>query len=119
MVFKVRNEYGQITIEHDVLARIAGAAAMECYGIVGMAAKSLKDGIARLLKKDKLTKGILLTMDNNAVKLDIHVIVLYGTSIAVICESLINSVKYKIEESTGLKVANVNVHVDGLLENTD
>ena len=108
------NEYGQVAIDHEVILNIAGAAAMECYGIVGMAAKDMKYGFARLLKMESQTKGISLTAQDNAIILDIHVIVLYGTSIAVICESLIDTVKYKVEEATGLKVLCVNVFVDGL-----
>ncbi|MCL2702660.1 MAG: Asp23/Gls24 family envelope stress response protein [Defluviitaleaceae bacterium] len=111
---KITNDYGQIAIDYEVILKIAGAAAMECYGIVGMAAKNMKDGIARLLKKESQTKGISLTTQENAVILDIHVIVLYGTSISVICESLIDTVKYKVEEATGLQVLAVNVFVDGL-----
>lgn len=111
---KVLNEYGQIAINREVIAKIAGTAAMECYGIVGMAAKSVKDGIARLLKRESLTKGILIQNQKAGLVLDIHVILLYGTNIPVICESLINTVKYKVEEASGLKVAAVNIYVDGL-----
>jgi uncharacterized alkaline shock family protein YloU len=111
---KIENELGQIAIDYEVILQIAGAAAMECYGIVGMAAKYTKDGIARLLKKESLTKGISLSTEGNAVILNIHVIVLYGTSISVICDSLIDTVKYKVEEATGLLVKSVNVFVEGL-----
>jgi len=108
------NAYGQVAIDHEVILQIAGAAAMECYGIVGMAAKNMKDGIARLLKRESLTKGITLETEDNSIILNIHVIVLYGTSISVICESLIDTVKYKVEEATGLNVLCVNVFVEGL-----
>ncbi len=110
----IRNQYGEIVIGNEVIARIAGRAAMECYGVVGMAAKNVKDGIARLLKKESLTKGIRLTAENNELSIDLHVIMLYGTSIYAICNSLIDTVKYKVEKYTGLTVKAVNVFVDGL-----
>lgn len=115
MPCKIINEYGAIAIDSEVVAKIAGAAAMECYGIVGMAAKNVKGGFSQLLKKESLTKGIRLTSDENTVIIDIHVIVMYGTSISVICNSLIDTVKYKVEDMTGLIVAAVNVFVDGVM----
>ena len=111
---RLTNEIGQVAIDNEVILQLAGQAAMECYGIVGMAARNMKDGIARLLKKESLTKGITLQTQDNAIILNIHVIVLYGTSISTICESLIDTVKYKVEEATGLQVQCINVFVDGL-----
>ncbi|MCL2406661.1 MAG: Asp23/Gls24 family envelope stress response protein [Defluviitaleaceae bacterium] len=108
------NDFGRIDIDHEVILTIAGAAAMECYGVVGMAARNMKDGFSRLLKKESLTKGISLEVKENDLILNIHVIVLYGTNIAAICESLIDTVKYKVEEATGLTVLSVNVFVEGL-----
>jgi len=114
MSCKLNTEFGQVDISNLVIQKIAGTAAMECYGVVGMAAVNIRSGISRLLRKESLTKGITVTADGDGVSLDIHVIVMYGTSIAVICESLIDTVKYRVEEATGLRVSAVNVFVDGL-----
>mgnify|MGYP005754385143 CR=1 FL=1 len=114
MSAKLENDYGVITIENEVIARIAGYAAMDCYGIVGMAAKNVKDGIVQLLKKESLTKGIKLTVNENKISLDFHIIVEYGTNITAIADNIISTVKYKVEEYAGLEVENVNIFVEGV-----
>lgn len=114
MAATLKNDLGAITIENEVIARIAGHAAMECYGIVGMAAKNVKDGIFQLLKKESLTKGIKLTISENRVNLDFHIIVEYGTNISAIAENVISAVKYKIEEYVGLKAEHINIFVEGV-----
>ncbi|MBO8434994.1 MAG: Asp23/Gls24 family envelope stress response protein [Tyzzerella sp.] len=114
MSAKLENDYGIITIENEVIARIAGYAAMDCYGIVGMAAKNMKDGIVQLLKKESLTKGIKLTVNENKISLDFHIIVEYGTNITAIADNIISTVKYKVEEFAGLEVETVNIFVEGV-----
>jgi len=114
MPCKITNKYGTINIENEVVARIAGMAAMECYGIVGMAAKSVKDGFVHLLKIESLTKGIRVNVGEKDIDISLHIIVEYGTNITAICESLISTVKYKVEETCGLAVGRVNVYVEGL-----
>lgn len=114
MSAKLENEYGIISIDNEVIARIAGVAAIECYGIVGMAAKNVKDGIVHLLKKESLTKGIKLTLEENKVSIDLHIIVEYGTNISAIADNIISTVKYKVEDITGLEVIQVNIFVEGV-----
>lgn len=114
MTAKIENQYGVIGIEHEVISRIAGYAAIECYGIVGMAAKNVKDGLVQLLKLESLTKGIKMTVNENKVKFDLHIIVEYGTNISAIADNIISTVKYSVEEYTGLIVEEVNVFVDGV-----
>ena len=111
---KIVNEYGTITIDSEVLARMAGLAAMDCYGIVGMAAKSVKDGIFQLLKAESLTKGIKLSINDNKISIDFHIIVEYGTNISVIANNVINTVKYTLEDAVGLEVEQINVFVEGV-----
>ena len=114
MSAKLENEYGMITIENEVIARIAGIAAVECYGIVGMAAKNVKDGFVQLLKKESLTKGIKLRVVENTISIDLHIIIEYGTNISTIADNIISTVKYKVEDVTGLDVEDVNIFVDGV-----
>lgn len=111
---KIKNELGYITIDDDVISRIAGLAAMECCGIVGMGAKSVKDGFVHLLKRESLAKGIQLNLSENSVSIDIHIIVEYGTNITAVAESLIDAVKYKVEAFVGLNVEKVNVFIEGV-----
>ena len=114
MPCKIKTPYGTINIQNEVVARIAGLAAMECYGIVGMAAKSVRDGFVRLLKIESFTRGIKIIATDKNITIELHVIAEYGTNITAICESLVSTVKYRVEESCGLSVAKINVFVEGL-----
>ena len=110
----IKTDYGNITIDDEVIARVAGMAAIECYGIVGMAARSMKDDIVHLLKRESLTKGIKVTVEDNKISLELHIIVEYGTNISAIADNTISTVKYKVEDSVGLSVSNVSVFVEGV-----
>ncbi|MCI8957044.1 MAG: Asp23/Gls24 family envelope stress response protein [Eubacterium sp.] len=112
---KMNTEMGQILISPEVIAKYAGETAYECFGIVGMAMVSMKDGLVRLLKKDSSTKGINVEInENNEILIDFHIIVAYGVNIATIADNIISSVKYKIEEFTGMTVKKVNIFVEGV-----
>ncbi|MCR4923613.1 MAG: Asp23/Gls24 family envelope stress response protein [Lachnospiraceae bacterium] len=103
-----------VSIDTEVIAQYAGTVAMECFGIVGMAAVNVKDGIVKLLKKDSLTHGIIVKLVDGKLRLDFHVIVVYGVSIQAVSDNLISSVKYKVEEFTGLKIGRINIFVEGV-----
>ncbi|HAT02772.1 MAG TPA: Asp23/Gls24 family envelope stress response protein [Oribacterium sp.] len=111
----IASKMGEIQITPDVIATYAGTTAIECFGIVGMAKVSVRDGgIARLLKRESLTKGINVTIENNEIKLDFHVIVAYGVSIQAVADNLIENVRYKVEEYTGMSVKDVRIFVEGV-----
>lgn len=114
MTAKLENDLGVISIHYEVIARIAGYAAIDCYGIVGMAAKNVKDGLVQLLKLESLTKGIKMRVNANKVSLDLHIIVEYGTNISAIADNIMSTVKYSVEEYAGLEVEDVNIFVDGV-----
>lgn len=105
---------GNIIIDNEVIAQYAGSVAVECFGIVGMAGISMKDGLVKLLKVDSITRGINVTVKNNKLTLDFHVIVSYGVSILAVADNLVDSVKYKVEEFTGLEIEKINIYVDGV-----
>ncbi|GAA6492310.1 MAG TPA: Asp23/Gls24 family envelope stress response protein [Candidatus Bariatricus faecipullorum] len=108
-------DLGVITVDQDVIAKYAGTVAVECFGIVGMAAVSVKDGLVRLLKKDSLTKGIQVDIsEDNRITLNFHIIVAYGVSISAVTENLISNVKYKVEEFSGMTVDKINVYIEGV-----
>lgn len=111
---KIENNNGIITISNDVIANIAGDAATKCYGVVGMAVRSRVDGIASLLKRDAMSKGIKVVTDEDELIIDVHVIVGYGINIKTTSESIIESVKYNVENVTGFTVREVNVHVESV-----
>ncbi len=110
----IENQYGNVHIDNDVIAKYAGAIAVECFGIVGMASINMKDGIVKLLKRESLTHGVNVGVNNDKLTIDFHVIVAYGVSIATVAENLVHTVKYKIEEFTGMKVGRINVYVEGV-----
>ena len=105
---------GKITIDTDVIATYAGSVAVECFGIVGMAAVSMKDGLVKLLKKDSLKHGINVMIADNKITLEFHVIVAYGVSISAMADNLISNVKYKVEEFTGLTIEKIKILVEGV-----
>jgi len=111
----IKNEMGTITINPEVIARMAGLTAMECYGVVGMAAKSLKDGLVHLLKIESLTKGVRTKMhEEGDLSVSLHIIVEYGTNILAIAQTLIDNVKYKLESTTGINVREVKIFVESV-----
>lgn len=111
---RINNKLGEIQISSDVIALYAGMTAVECFGIVGMAAVSMKDGLVKLLKRESLAHGINVQIEDNHIVLDFHVIVAYGVSISTVADNLIASVKYKVEEFTGMEVDKINIYVEGV-----
>lgn len=111
---RINNKLGEIQIDSDVIALYAGMTAVECFGIVGMAAVSMKDGLVKLLKRESLTHGINVEIRDNHIVLDFHVIVAYGVSICAVSDNLIANVKYKVEEFTGMEVDKINIYVEGV-----
>ena len=108
-------DLGIITVNPEVIAKYAGTVAVECFGIVGMAAVNVKDGLVRLLKKDSLTHGIQVTIsEDNRITIDFHVIVSYGVSISAVTDNLISNVKYKVEEFAGMPVDKINIYIEGV-----
>ena len=112
---QLTNSLGTVTIDPDVIATYAGSVAVECFGIVGMAAVNMKDGLVKPLKRDYLSHGINVTIDdNNEISIDFHVIVSYGVSIFTVSDNLIETVKYRVEEFTGIKIKKINISVEGV-----
>ena len=112
---RMNTDLGSIVIDSEAIAQYAGTEAMQCFGIVGMATVSMKDGLVRLLKKESLTRGINVSLNDNRINLDFHVIVAYGVSILAVADNLMSNVKYKVEEFTGLEIGKVNIYVEGVM----
>ena len=114
MKARIMNKLGEIQISSEVIAKYAGITAVECFGIVGMAAVSMKDGLVKLLKRESLTHGITVDIKDNHMSIDFHVIVAYGVSICAVADNLIENVKYKVEAFTGMEVDKINIYVEGV-----
>mgnify|MGYP001946498102 CR=1 FL=1 len=115
MALKVVSSGGTVYISENVIANIAGSAAMECYGLIGMAArKQLKDGIAELIGKENLRRGIEVQQGEDGLQVNLHIIVSYGTKISEVASNVQSKVKYVLQEMLGLQVGSVNVFVQGV-----
>ena len=110
----MNTELGEVTINSEVIAAYAGSVAVECFGIVGMAAVNARDGLVKLLKKDSMTHGISVKIEDNRIKLAFHIIIAYGVGISTVADNLIENVKYKVEEFTGMPVDRINIFVEGV-----
>lgn len=105
---------GSIRIANDVIADLAGYAALECYGIVGMAAPTLRDGVAQLLSREKLRRGVRVTSDGDSVNVDLYVVAEYGTNLAEVAHNMSERVRYVLTTQAEVLVDRVDVHVQGI-----
>ncbi|GAB3067621.1 Asp23/Gls24 family envelope stress response protein [Virgibacillus ainsalahensis] len=115
MSIELNTNDGQVTITNDVISTIAGGAAVECYGIVGMASKSqIRDGIAEMLKKENYSKGVVVRQEENRLHIDMYIIVSYGTKISEVAHNMQSQVKYTLNQSLGLEIDSVNIFIQGV-----
>ena len=114
MECKVRNENGTIYISEDVMLKVVGYAALECYGIVAMSGKRATDGIVEWLGRENLSKGVQIRNAGDMLDVDLYIIVEYGISISEVCKTIVDTVRYKLESMTGVKVHKVNISVEGI-----
>ena len=110
---------GGIHISPNAVATIAYHATLSSYGVVGLAARNLADGLVKTITRDP-SRGITVRYNGEDIDIEIHVIVEYGTRISSVAESVSNTVRFHVEKALGLKVNSVNIHVAGLrVSNTD
>ncbi|HHW14208.1 MAG TPA: Asp23/Gls24 family envelope stress response protein [Firmicutes bacterium] len=111
---EMTNALGQVNISDEVIGIIGGVAAMECYGLVGMANRNIQDGISELLRREQLNRGVEVHVEPEGVVLDLYIIVEYGTNITEVAHNVMEKVKYSVENQVGVTVSRVNVHVQGV-----
>jgi uncharacterized alkaline shock family protein YloU len=115
MPIETTNEHGKISVSNEVIAVVAGSAALDCYGLVGMASrKGLIDGIAELLGRENLSRGVEVRKENGKLEIDLYIIVSYGTKISVVAQNVQSKVKYVLNEVLGLQVDEVFIFVQGV-----
>lgn len=107
----IKNEFGLIKINDQVIATIASDAAMKCYGVVGLVNASASESIMNLLSKESLSEGIVLKIEDNSLNIDVSVILEFGVKIATVCENIIETIKFQVEHETGIRVNEINVIV--------
>ena len=109
------NEQGSLNVSTSVYLDIAGTVASNCFGVKGMAARSMKDGFYHLLRKESLSKGVRVEFhEDETITIDLHIIVDNGVNLRTVAESIIERVSYEVTQYTGTKVRMVNVYVDSM-----
>ena len=109
------NDNGNVTVGSNVYTDIAGMAATNCFGVKGMAARSVKDGVYHLLRKDSARKGVLVDFhEDNSISIHLHIIVEYGVNLSAIGNSIISEVRYIVTKTTGTEIRDINVYIDSI-----
>ena len=109
------NENGSVNISAGVYTEIAGTAASNCFGVKGMAARSVKDGVYHLLRVESAGKGVHVEFhEDGSISIDLHIIVDQGVNLNAVGESIMSEVRYVVESTTGTQVRDVRVHIDSM-----
>jgi len=115
-MIQVQTEKGSVTVSSAVFTNIVGLAASNCFGVKGMAVRSMTDGLVHLLRKEAMGKGVLVSFhEDNSVSIDLHIIVDHGVNLPAVANSIISEVRYVVEKTTGAQVRTVNVYVDSMV----
>ena len=110
------NENGSVNVSTNVYTDIAGTAAINCFGVKGMAARSLTDGVYHLLRKESVGKGVHVTFhDDDSISIDLHIIVDNNVNLSAVGASIISEVRYVVKSATGTEVKAVNVYIDSVV----
>lgn len=110
------NDLGSVNVTTNVYTDIAGTAASNCFGVKGMAARSVTDGVYHLLRKESMSKGVRVTFhEDNTISIDLHIIVDNGVNLGAVGSSIISEVRYVVTKCTGTEVRAVNVYIDSMM----
>ena len=111
-----KNENGRVNVSTSVYTDIAGTVASNCFGVKGMAARSVKDGVYHLLRKESMSKGVNVQLhEDDTITIDLHIIVDNGVNLNTVGESIISRVRYEVSKYTGTEVRAVNVFIDSMM----
>ena len=114
-MIQFKSDHGDITVSSAVFSNITGMAATNCFGVKGMAYRSMTDGLVHLLRREAMSKGVKVTYnEDGTVSIELHIIVENGLNIATVCRSIMGEVKYVVTKNTGVEVREVNVFVDSI-----
>ena len=109
------NENGSVSVSTSVYHDIAGTAASNCFGVKGMAARSVKDGVYHLLRKESMSKGVNVVFhEDDTISIDLHIMVDRGVNLSAISDSIIEQVRYQVTKATGTEVRAIHVFVDSI-----
>ena len=105
---------GNLHVANDVLADMDGNVALECLGVVGMAAPNAADGIAKILPASRLRRGVVVTTTEVGVHVELYVVIEYGTNINTVSQNLVDQVTFALSEYARVPLDGVEVHVQGV-----
>ena len=115
LMIQFKSDHGDITVSSAVFSNITGMAATNCFGVKGMAFRSMTDGLVHLLRREAMSKGVSITYhDDNSISIELHIIVENGVNLPAVCRSIMNEVRYVVTKNTGVTVKDVDVCVDSM-----
>ena len=110
------NDHGSVNISASVYTEIVGTAAANCFGVKGMAARSLKDGVYHVLRKESASKGVRVEFhEDDTISIDLHIMVDNGVNLNAVGEAIMERVSYEVTNCTGTPVRAVNVYIDSMM----
>ena len=114
-MIRQENENGAVAVSASVYSDIAGAAASNCFGVKGMVARSVRDGLYHLLRKESMSKGVNVEFhEDESISIDLHIMVDHGVNLTAVSNSIISEVRYVVHKCTGTEIRTVNVFVDSM-----
>ncbi len=115
-MIQFRSDQGEISISSAVFSNITGMAATNCFGVKGMAFRSMTDGLVHLLRREAMSKGVSISYhEDNTISIELHIVVENGVNIPAVCRSIMNEVRYVVTKNTGVTVQAVDVCVDSMI----
>ena len=115
-MLKFHSEQGEISVSSAVFSNITGMAATNCFGVKGMAYRSMTDGLVHLLRRESMSKGVnVIYNEDESISIELHIIVENGVNIPAVCRSIMNEVRYVVNKNTGAEVRAVDVFVDSMI----
>ena len=115
-MLKFHSEQGEISVSSAVFSNITGMAATNCFGVKGMAYRSMTDGLVHLLRREAMSKGVnVIYNEDESISIELHIIVENGVNIPAVCRSIMNEVRYVVNKNTGAEVRAVDVFVESMI----
>ena len=115
-MIQFKSDHGDITVSSAVFSNITGMAATNCFGVKGMAYRSMTDGLVHLLRREAMSKGVnVIYNEDESISIELHIIVENGVNIPTVCRSIMNEVRYVVNKNTGAEVRAVDVFVDSMI----
>ena len=109
-------EHGSINVNTNVYTEIVGVAVSNCFGVKGMAARSVTDGVYHLLRKESMSKGVRVEFhEDDTITIELHIMVDNGVNLTAVGASIISEVRYVVTKCTGTEVRAVNVYIDSMM----